>query len=463
MKYRYTIPMIAAWLIIPGSCSKSTFLLENPSGNFVKPETLAHCQALLNNAELLNTTPVQGEQSANDYYCLPAYYDGLTGLDQRLYTWQKELYGNMTQVPDWNKPYEQLYVLNLVLETLAGITPDVDSVRQQWRYCKGYALFMRSYVFHNLAQLFAPEYDAGTAGATPGIVLPLQTKWTTTARRESLAITYEQIIAGLQEARDLVPEGLPVNYRHLPGRLAVYAMLARVYLTMRNYRQAGMYADSCLQQYDVLMDFNTLRYPATGEKFLIPVINTETLYRSWMIEGNLIGVAVFRNSIIDSTLYGEYEPNDLRKKIYFGINAQGLPYMRNGYSGSIYAFSGLAIDEVLLMRAECLAVQGNTIAALAHLDRLLVKRYVTNTYVNKQVTDSATAVAMVRAERRKELIYRGLRWPDLRRYNKEGAGITLQRVVHGQPYQLLPGSRNYTLPIPANVLQGTAIEQNIRE
>ncbi|HVV04491.1 MAG TPA: hypothetical protein VHC96_09735, partial [Puia sp.] len=54
--------------------------------------------------------------------------------------------------------------------------------------------------------------------------------------------------------------------------------------------------------------------------------------------------------------------------------------------------------------------------------------------------------------RRKELAFRGLRWSDLRRLNKEEHGDTIYHGLNGQVHRLSPGSPNYVLPIPPDVL-----------
>jgi len=66
-------------------------------------------------------------------------------------------------------------------------------------------------------------------------------------------------------------------------------------------------------------------------------------------------------------------------------------------------------------------------------------------------------------ERKKELVFRGLRFTDLRRLNKEDAGITLNRIVNGREYKLLPNSLRYTLPIPDDAIAGSQIVQNPRQ
>ncbi|KQM68208.1 hypothetical protein ASE74_24205 [Pedobacter sp. Leaf216] len=63
-------------------------------------------------------------------------------------------------------------------------------------------------------------------------------------------------------------------------------------------------------------------------------------------------------------------------------------------------------------------------------------------------------------EGRKELLLRGLRWIDVKRLNKEGAGISFTRTSKGIVYNLLANSTGFTLPIPEQVVELANLPQN---
>lgn len=66
-------------------------------------------------------------------------------------------------------------------------------------------------------------------------------------------------------------------------------------------------------------------------------------------------------------------------------------------------------------------------------------------------------------ERRKELLFRDLRWMDLKRLNKEPAYETmLIRTFNGVTYTLKPNDPRYALPLPRNVINLTGMSQNPR-
>ena len=100
---------------------------------------------------------------------------------------------------------------------------------------------------------------------------------------------------------------------------------------------------------------------------------------------------------------------------------------------------------------------------MSDLNMLLEKRYVAGTFVPLSATDAEDALIKVLAERRKELVFRGLRWPDLRRLNKDPRfAKTITRSLDGEIFELPPNSPRYVLPIPQKVIELSGIKQNDR-
>ncbi|RYF12213.1 MAG: RagB/SusD family nutrient uptake outer membrane protein, partial [Flavobacteriales bacterium] len=100
--------------------------------------------------------------------------------------------------------------------------------------------------------------------------------------------------------------------------------------------------------------------------------------------------------------------------------------------------------------------------ALSALNSLLIKRFKTNTFIPYVAATANDALQMVLQERRKELVYRGLRWTDVRRLNKLGANITMKREINGETYQLKPNELKFALAIPADIINMTGMVQNYR-
>ncbi|MNL77641.1 hypothetical protein D3C87_2038720 [compost metagenome] len=70
---------------------------------------------------------------------------------------------------------------------------------------------------------------------------------------------------------------------------------------------------------------------------------------------------------------------------------------------------------------------------------------------------------LILEQRRKELIFRGRRWADLKRLNKEPRfAKKIVRVLDGETYSLEPNSLKYAIKIPQIVIEQSGITQNIR-
>jgi hypothetical protein len=168
---------------------------------------------------------------------------------------------------------------------------------------------------------------------------------------------------------------------------------------------------------------------------------------------------------VDSTLYDSYSSQDLRKELFFTIGPSGLPVPFFNYSGNTEKFSGLATDEVFLIRAECHARLENKESALQDLTKLLNTRWDNNSYPTPVINTAQEALDLVLTERRKELVFRGLRWIDIRRLNYLNINptITLKRWWSNETYTLPPRDKRYVLPIPFDVIEiNNRIKQNDR-
>ena len=189
----------------------------------------------------------------------------------------------------------------------------------------------------------------------------------------------------------------------------------------------------------------------------------EILYQSnFPITGNVLQGIICSGCLIDTNLLASYAPNDLRRPVYYTQEKSDSFTLKGSYAGTIFPFAGLATDELYLIRAECRARAGQTANALNDLDSLLTHRWRTGTFTGYPIGSAAEALDTILVERRKELAFRGLRWSDLRRLNKEGWGITLTRNLNGMLYTLPPNSDLYALPIPPDVINFSGITQNPR-
>jgi hypothetical protein len=344
------------------------------------------------------------------------------------------------------------------LEALKKI-PQSPGRKAQHMAIEGAALFLRAYALYNLAQIFIPPYDSSTANTDLGLPLRLKPDVTETSVRSSVQQTYDQLLEDLKESIKLLPALMDSERPNRPSKPAAFAMLARAYLSMRAYKLAGDFADSALGIKSSLINYNDIDRLAP---FPFNSKNPEILYQAKVSSTTALLAWAAKETYIDSTLIRSYNANDLRRSLFYTFNSTGQATLKSNYTGDIHLFTGIAVDEMYLIKAEAMARAGNQEQAINALNTLLEKRWLKDTYTYLKPAPGLDLLGMVLTERKKELAFRGLRWTDIRRLNKEGFAITLKRILHGQLVQLPPNDPKYVLPIPPDVIALSGMPQNPR-
>jgi len=428
-------------------CEK--FLDEKPRRSLMVPETAEHFQALLDQYTTINIIdPPLADIVADEIYLTETDLAARDEYERLLYLRQKgNLYRDLSS--EWNNTFRPVFTANTVLE---GVVKHGNQTDREWRNITGQAYYLRAKCYLQAVNTWSLAYDEATAGTDLGLPLRLSTDFNEKSVRSTLAETYGQIISDLKGAIELLDEN-PLHVMRF-SKPAAYGLLARTYLAMRNYQQAGLYADSCLQLKNDLQDFNeldtTLNYPFRQ-------FNKEVLAQSSMSAPALL--ATNRAKIMPDLL-SLYDSDDLRMAVYFNNNGNGTFHFGGSYNENNALFSGIATNEIYLIRAECYARAGEIEKALGDINHLLVRRYKRGSFTEITVTDQSELVTFVLTERRRELVLRGIRWMDIKRLNKEGSNIILRRTYGGSEYRLEPNASNYALSIPEDIIALTGMQQN---
>lgn len=428
---------LGSLMYLLNSCNK--LLAEPVSSDLQSPTTLADLAPLLN-GDAMNYTPGLPDLMADNLYLQYSFWYDRKPVQKNAYIWKADLYEGDTSSGDYELCYSQVMNANIVLEKLATMPAASDPLT--WNKLKGMACFYRSWAFYHLVQLYAPMYNAATADTDQGIPLRQTSSKNEIPKSATVQQTYDQIISDLLVATQLLPP-LDINNNSEPSKTAAYALLARVCLSMGNYALAKQYADSCLLQYNKLLDYNTIT--TTN----LPRTNPEIIFRTHVTDSmDALKMLSTSGCRADTILYSAYHQNDQRKRLFFALDSSGYPEPKKSYDGSYFFFSGLATDEVWLIRAESRARTGDTTGALNDLDTVLQKRYAYGTFVSVRAGSNQQVIDTIVAERRKELPYRSVRWSDLRRLNALGANINLKRNLNGAIYTLPANDKRYVLPFP---------------
>jgi len=448
----FTACLLGAGLLMAG-CTR--YLDAKPNKALVVPGTPADAYAMMQEYNLLHASqPMLAFLSADDFYLADSYVAAAEVNDRDAYLWQTQTAN--TTITLWRNPYAAILLANTAIPLLENAEVPAAEAGKKAAYL-GKAYFIRAWHHYTLANLFAAPYREATAGSTPGIPIKLLPDLDEPVRRGTLADTYRQIIGDVNRAIRLLPP--PPQPAYLPDRSAALLLRANIALHMHQYDSALAAGRAALALRPGLINYNTL---SAAADFPFQRFNAEVLYHA-IITGS--GMLSTNNWRCDTGLYRQYETNDLRRSLFFKLNGPGAAGFRGDYGGEgeIDIFCGLSNNETYLIVAECEARAGNTAAALQVLNTLLAHRWRTGTFVPYAAATATEALALVLAERRKELVGRHNRWYDLRRLNAgHNAGITLQRRVGSNLYQLPPNDLRYTFLIPQAVIDLAGIAQNPR-
>lgn len=434
----------------------NSFLDKKSDIHLAVPNKLEHATLLLNDYTELNSGyPVFGDLGTDDFYVTSENWAAASSIDQRnAYIWADETYIDAVQ---WQRPYKTVYIANQVLEILEKVNKEEDIL--EYRRSLGTAHFYRAFVFAQLTELHCSAYIESTASNELGIPLRLKAGIDAASKRATLEETYMQIVDDYKSAVANLPLIETVIGR--PSKASAFAGLSRTYLSMGDFSNAYLYADSCLQINPNLLDYNTLN--ATDD-LPIPRFNVEVLFPAQSVVADLIGQ---NTALVDDDLYKSYTANDLRKSIFFKPNAAPANtfLFKGNYDKSLGAlFIGMTTSEVYLTKAEAACRIEKMDEALKALNTLLKSRWDKDA-IYTPVTESNPEIllSIILKERRKELLFRGRRWSDLKRLNLDDRfKKTLSRVVDNTVYKIEPNSTKYAFRIPQSVIDQTGMPQNRR-
>ncbi|MBL1411560.1 RagB/SusD family nutrient uptake outer membrane protein [Sphingobacterium faecale] len=449
VKKIYSYILIVLWGMAATSCSKTTFLDAKPDESMTVPATLAHYMAMMDSDVSMNGAGGFGSSPlypavtewASDNVWVPhnRYVNNLMEMHRAVYSWSSNPYP-ATDMQEWSKPYAIILSCNVVLSGLEKI--EINAANQiDWKMVKGMALFNRSHLYAMLLHMFAPVYDPAKDNDSPAIPLRMGTDFSEKLKFSTVEECYTRIINDLEEAMDLLP--IDPLYKTRPSKRSCWALLSRLYLWMSDFEKSNHYANLALEANADLLDYNVY---STTANYPFPRFNAEVIFNCTM--------RVFSSyARIDSILFDSYNSNDLRKELFYKkANDMGYSFFGN-YDGAQYVFAGLANDELYFNRAESYARMGKVDLAMSDLNKLLETRYRKvnglTTYIPHGTTDREQAIELILRERRKQLVWRGLRWMDLKRLNLDPVyAKTLKRRIGDLELELKPNDPRYVFPVP---------------
>lgn len=440
--------LLVILVLLSESCSG--YLDVKPDKKLTVPSKISDLMALMQEVQTMNYDYPSGiGEIGSDNVFLPfETWTAISSIENRsIYVWEKQ----PVNEGYWSIAYRRILHCNTVIDLIGDVRQDKYADKQA---LLGAALFFRGYSFYDLVQVFSPAFDDATADTDKGIVLRLDADVNPLSKRASVRKSYEQAIKDLQSAISLLPER-PQQYPTQPSKAAAYAALARCYLSMQRYDEAGRYADSSLLLHSTILDYNDVAHvPYPFERF-----NEEVVFYA-QLSGR--GVLNESRTRVDTNLYKSYVDDDLRKKLFFLKTNDGYHSFVGSYSqtSTVAKFCGITSAEMILTRAEVAARKGEMDKALYDINRFMENRYDSNGFDEVTEVDQAKLLTLILEERRKELLQRGIRWQDIRRLADEtDHSVRLERNLGGTAYSISPEQvRRFAYDLPQVVIDRTNLE-----
>lgn len=384
----------------------------------------------------------------------------------RYYTWAKDLFIPFRPVFQWNRPYNNIYACNLVINNIDDATEGGVEIKAR---IKAEARVLRAFEYYVLINSFAPQYDATTATVDPGVfIITIANANAENGTRESIQEVYDFIIKDIEESITNLPlVGISVNR---PTKAGAYALLARVYLQMEDYDKAKENADEALELTN-----------ASG-KTLSDIVNDWQGLPTYRAEQYFIKrhrQSQYWDGLLSDELVALFTTSDARKgTIWVGqldFSTWEIDETRINNDESLNLMYGPSVPEMYLIKAECDARLGTNADVLLSLKTLREKRIENyydpvvglNAYGLNDVSyytydmlniNNGDKLAYVLEERRREMAITTLRWFDLKRLNKQPeTEVTLIHQTEDLDEMLIdftlpPNSSNYVFPIPPEIL-----------
>lgn len=451
---KLNIKLIGTILLSVSLFSCTDFLDEKSDKQLAVPYTLQDFQALMDDASYIGTkSAVEGEMSTDDYYLSENDLGQMTESDRGIYNWASYVAHDDRGTTGWQHAYREVYYCNLVIEGISKM-PEREKNSVRGKDILGQAYLNRAAAMFNMAEIWTMGYDDKMLDSPYGLPVRNSTNFNEKSIRSTIGETYSVIENDLLKAKELLPQEVSSTFR--PSKAGAYGLLARFYLFKSDFDRATLYADSSIYLHgEKLLDYKELNQDKRYSMPL-PENNPEVVLYRLFASSPLLTQS---RTKITKSLLDLYQPYDIRRKLFYTENQDGSEYFKGSYDGSSGLFCGIALDELYLIRMEGLVRQGKEEEAIVSLKKYLPTKI--GIEYNDIIIDN-NLLDFLLTERRKQLITRGIRWSDVKRLNREGYDISLQRKEGATTGVLPPNDLRFALPLPQRVLDFAGIQPNPR-
>lgn len=373
------------------------------------------------------------------------------------YTVPYDLNYTTTSTPAlWGTAYFVISSVNNVLDNLAGKAGSNGITQQDVDNLQAELLFLRALAHFDLVRTYAKQYTIDKTA--PGVPYVFKTDAAAKPSRDNVETVYNNIVKDLTDAEKLIAadytrEGV-ADPKSVVSKVAIQALLSRVYLYMGKWQDAADYATTVINTPGLSLwtaDKFASSFKAdahTDGEVIFEVYglksNTYDGYWdaiTWMTNPDGYSDCAASNDLIDL-----YEDGDVRGDMFIN-NEDKAPntFWTTKYSGKdkgtpdVTNVVVLRLSEMYLNRAEAI-VRGATVAGVTAVADINAVR------TNRGATVIASAgMNDVMKERRLEFAWEGHYWYDLAR---TGGTVTRVHYSGAEVNRNIPADSKYwVLPI----------------
>lgn len=316
----------------------------------------------------------------------------------------------------WISAYNTINRCNNVLSAVDKVTSDPGKKNS----VEGEALFLRASMYFELVRLYAKAYGDGDYASNAGVPLVLTPTGNVTdanyIARNTVKQVYDQVIADLTKAESLLPESNTIY----ATKWAAAAQLSRVYLSLKNYTEAGAAANRVIDGSGLSLnpDFTKLWFTfirnggASPSEYIFSMkvtaqdgANSLNTYFGRTIS-SIPGTAGRSDCKIKAAHIAKYETGDVRKTFFVLSGGNNYTQKHLDRYGNVPV---IRLAEMYLTRAEA-NFRNSTAVGAAPLDDV-------NAIRNRAGLASLGSVTLadILKERSLELAFEGHYLPDAKR------------------------------------------------
>ena len=405
-------------LLLTTACSTD---LDQAPPNLASSDSLTDFEGVLNAAyfyQLGAVTPmaVMGEFRADNAFMFEAPYTEFDLFTQNLTTMEDQFFG-----PLYTALYKSILSANNVIENSSNATQ------------VGEARFLRALAYFKLVLAFGDvtvNLDASPSLTDTSILV-----------RQPAADVYNNVI--IPDLNEAISALGTVIEDGRASRYAAQGLLGKVYMHMNNTQAAETNLAAVINAAGISLESNYADvFGAANEG------NSEIIY-STQIQSSIVDEYSFASRFwnwfvgddsksdypVDQDLVAAFNASgaaDTRRAVTLHADGRtAIKFPKDGGLGSEHDWIELRLGDVILLYAEALNENGNTVAALTQLNRIRSRAGL----ADSSVTSQADVRQAIHDERRLELAFEGHRWFDLVRTNTVNAemGETVSSNYHVFP------------------------------